>query len=84
MCAVSDSTLKDNEKKKLFDKADSLYTEAEIKDINKGYVYFSWATAYYWRGEYENAWNMVKKVRAQGEDVSAQFLELLKGKMQEP
>jgi len=84
LCAVSDSTLNVEEKNKLFDEADSFYVEAETRDINKVYVYFSWATSYYWRGEYENAWKMVKKVRSYGEDVSGQFLELLESKMMEP
>lgn len=84
LCAVNDTSLSEEEKKKLFARADSLYAEAEVRDNNKAYTYASWATAYYWRGQYEGAWKMVKKVRAEGDNVSDQFLSLLKSKMTEP
>lgn len=84
LCAVNDAALSKEEKKKLFAKADKLYEEAEMRDSNKTYVYASWATAYYWRGQYEDSWKMVKKVKERSGKVSDQFLSLLKNKMAEP
>jgi hypothetical protein len=84
LCAINDVALSEQEKSRLFGRADALYSEAETRDMNKGYVYSSWATAYYWRGQYEDAWKMVKKGRAYGAPLTIQFLDLLKNKMEEP
>jgi Tfp pilus assembly protein PilF len=84
LCASRDTTLAMGQRKQLFDRADSLYAEAEAKDRNKGYVYASWAGAYYSREQYSDAWKMVKKARETGGSFPASFLEQLRSKMPEP
>lgn len=84
LCAPIDTALTLEERKRLYDKADSLYAQAELKDRNKGYVYASWASAYYWRGQYNDAWKMVKKTREAGGSLPGPFLKQLRDKMAEP
>lgn len=43
-----------------------------------------WATAYYWRGQYANAWKMVVKANGAGNASGKKFVEKLKAKMLEP
>lgn len=84
LCAVSNKTFTSQEKEALIEESEALYKKAEQVEPNKGYLYGSWATAYYWRGQYSDAWNMVAKQRAVGNTPNARFLELLKVKMSEP
>lgn len=84
LCAVSDKTLSPEAKAKLFKHSQELYIKAEEVEPNKLYVYSSWATAYYWRGQYAEAWTMVTKERASGGKPSEKFLGLLREKMPEP
>ena len=65
---------------------DGLWDRAEAaeKDINKGYVYVSWATVNYFREQYADAWAMVKRAREAGGQLSPQFLRALNSKMREP
>jgi tetratricopeptide (TPR) repeat protein len=84
LCASADSSLTAGQKKQLYDKADLLYSEAETKDRDKGYVYASWASAYYWRSRYDDAWMMVKKAKEAGGSLPEPFLEQLRSKMAEP
>jgi Flp pilus assembly protein TadD len=84
LCAVSDKALTTEAKFKLFERSESLYKEAEEIEPNKRYLYGSWATAYYWRGQYSDAWTMVAKERTAGGKPSEKFLGLLRKKMPEP
>lgn len=84
LCAVSDKTLSPEAKTALLARSEALYKKAEEIEPNKRYVYGSWATAYYWRGQYSEAWDMVSKERAAGGKPSEQFLNLLREKMPEP
>lgn len=84
LCAVSDKSLTSEPKLKLFERSESLYKKAEEIEPNKRYVYGSWATAYYWRGQYSDAWAMVAKERAAGGTPNEKFLGLLREKMPEP
>jgi Tfp pilus assembly protein PilF len=84
LCAVSDKDLSAEAKLKLLERSESLYKKAEEIEPNKRYVYGSWATAYYWRGKYSDAWAMVTKERAAGGKPNEKFLELLREKMPEP
>ena len=84
LCAVSDKGLTSEAKAKLFERSESLYKKAEETEPNKRYVYGSWATAYYWRGQYPEAWAMVTKERAVGGKPNEKFLGLLREKMPEP
>lgn len=84
LCAVSDKGLTSEAKFKLFERSESLYKKAEEIEPNKRYVYRSWATAYYWREQYSDAWAMVAKERAAGGNPSEKFLGLLREKMSDP
>jgi Tfp pilus assembly protein PilF len=84
LCAVSDKGLTSEGKMELFERSESLYKKAEEIEPNKRYVYGSWATAYYWRGQYSDAWVMVAKERSAGGNPNEKFLELLREKMPEP
>jgi Tfp pilus assembly protein PilF len=84
LCAMSDPKLSPAQKKHLFDRSDALFAEAAKKDYDKGYVYSSWATAYYWRGQYADAWRMVTKTRGVGGTLPEAFLSALRKKMREP
>jgi hypothetical protein len=68
----------------LYDRADILYTEAAEKDSKKGYVYSSWASMYFRREQYAQAWAMVKKARDNGGQLPPQFLSMLRSRMTEP
>jgi tetratricopeptide (TPR) repeat protein len=84
LCAVGDETLSVEAKAKLFARSEALYQKAEQIEPNKRYTYASWATVYYWRGEYSEAWAMVAKERASGGRPAEKFLSLLREKMAEP
>ncbi|HWI41388.1 MAG TPA: hypothetical protein VNX25_07860 [Verrucomicrobiae bacterium] len=83
-CTVSDGQLTAARKEERFRKADELYSEAVEKDRNKGHVYASWATSYYWRGRYADSWEMVGKARQAGANLPEPFLSMLRAKMPEP
>ena len=84
LCAVSDKKLTAESRIKLFERSEFLYKKAEELEPNKAYLYGSWATAYYWRGQYSEAWAMVAKVRAAGGKPHEKFLGLLREKVPEP
>ena len=84
LCAVSDKMISAEEKAKLIDRSESLYREAEQTDLGKAYLYDSWATANYWRGQYQEAWAMVTKSRSAGGQPTERFLSLLRAKLPEP
>lgn len=84
LCAVSDKDLTAEARTQLFERSESLYKRGEELEPNKRYVYGSWATAYYWRGQYAEAWAMVAKERAAGGKPGEKFLGLLRDKMPEP
>lgn len=84
LCGVQNKALSDEERRGLFARADALYREAAEKDLNKGYVYVSWATVQYLRGDYAQSWSAVKKARENGAQLPPRFMTLLKSKMAEP
>jgi tetratricopeptide (TPR) repeat protein len=98
LCAVSDKTLSPEAKTELLNRSDAIYKKAEEVEPDKRYLYSSWATAYYWREQYTEAWLMVAKARAVGDGTGAfagtisagadqpgkHFLNLLRAKMTEP
>ena len=84
LCAVEDSSLTPTQKASQFAESDSLYRDAERASGDKAYVYGSWATAYYWRGDYSRAWDMVRSQEAHGGAPSRQFLSLLQSAMPDP
>ena len=84
LCAVSDKSLAPTVKEDLIARSEALYKKAEELEPNKKYVYSSWATAYFWRGQYAEAWTMVAKERGLGGMPGEKFLSLLRGKMADP
>lgn len=84
LCAVNDKSLSPESKADLLARSEELYNKAEGLETNKKYVYSSWATAYYWRGQYNEAWAMVAKERALGSKPGEKFLGLLRAKLAEP
>lgn len=84
LCAVSDTSLSSGQKATLLARSESLYRDGENSERNKAYLYASWATAYYWRGQYAEAWAMVARSRASGGTLPERFLSLLRAKMAEP
>lgn len=84
LCAVKDKTLSPEIKSELIKRSEQIYKNAEGIELNKLFFYSSWAAAYYWRGQYEQSWSMVAKVREAGGTVNEQFLRLLREKMPEP
>ncbi len=84
LCAVSEKAQTTEAKIKLLERSESLYKKAEEIEPNKKYVYGSWATAYFWRGLYSEAWAMVKKERSAGGNPNEKFLGLLREKIPEP
>ena len=84
LCGVQNIYLTPETRQNFYNRSDALYTEAVEKDQNKGYVYASWASAYYWRENYVLAWAMVKRAREAGGQIPPQFLSMLRSKMAEP
>lgn len=52
LCAVSDKSIDQQTKTQYFEKSEELYSKAISAAPNNDCVYRSWATAYYWRGDY--------------------------------
>ena len=84
LCAVSNKALSPETKVEMLIRSENLFRKAEEVEPNKSYVYGTWATAYYWREKYAEAWSMVAKERAAGGEPSETFLRLLQAKMAEP
>jgi tetratricopeptide (TPR) repeat protein len=98
LCSISNNSLSPEAKEKLTVRSDALYKKAEQIEPDKRYIFSSWATAYYWRGQYSDAWRMVAKARALGTGSGAiagmpsgaanepneKFLNMLRKKMPEP
>jgi tetratricopeptide (TPR) repeat protein len=84
LCGVSDKTLDEKTKTQYFTKSEDLYKKAIAVSPNNDYIYGSWATAYYWRGDYARSWEMVAKARSLGFTFPGPFMNLLRQKMPEP
>ena len=98
LCSIGNKTLSPKEKAELIARSEALYKKAEQIEPDKRYIYSSWATAYFWRGQYNDAWRMVAKARALGTGSGAivglpsgaanepneHFLNMLRAKMPEP
>ncbi|MNX75925.1 hypothetical protein D3C86_1074160 [compost metagenome] len=83
-CAAEDKTLPPEARVAATSRSDEWYRKGEALEPDKGYLYASWATAYYWRGQYGEAWAMVVKSRAAGGAPGAKFMDMLRAKMAEP
>ncbi|WMD22982.1 tetratricopeptide repeat protein [Achromobacter seleniivolatilans] len=83
-CAAEDKTLPPEARVAATARSDEWYRKGEAVEPDKGYLYASWATAYYWRGQYDQAWAMVVKARAAGGQLSPRFMDMLRAKMPDP
>lgn len=83
-CAAEDKTLPPEARIAATARSDEWYRKSEAVEPDKGYLYASWATAYYWRGQYGEAWAMVHRSRAAGGNPSPAFVEMLRARMPEP
>lgn len=83
-CAAQDTTLPEADRAAMIARSEALYRKGEAVEPDKGYLYSSWATAYYWTGKYADAWAMVAKARQAGAQIPPRFLDLLRTKMPEP
>jgi len=84
LCAVSDNALDSTAKAQYYAKSDSFYKRASAVSPNNDYIFGSWATAHYWRGEYAQAWEKVAVQRSLGGTPPGQFINMLRQKMPEP
>lgn len=84
LCAVSDNPFAADKKHEYLAQSDQLYQQAISQSPNNDYIFGSWATALYWRGDYAGAWDMIAKQRAAGGTPMSGFLMLLREKMPEP
>ncbi len=71
--------------KKSYLKANSLFDEALILNPHYDNAYNNWARSLYLEGNYEKAWDVVKRSRKLGgRDISRDFIDALSKKMPEP
>lgn len=84
LCAVGDESLSQAAKEQHFAISEELYKKADAVAPNNDYIHGSWATAYYWRGDYARSWEIVAKARRLGFVFPGQFINLLRQKMPEP
>lgn len=83
-CAAEDRTLPPEARIAATTRSDEWYRKGEAVEPDKGYLYASWAAAYYWRGQYGEAWAMVHKSRAAGGSPGEDFVRMLRARMPEP
>lgn len=84
LCAVGGEIVDATTKERYLQQSEEFYKQAESAAPGNDYIYGLWATAYYWRGDYVNAWKMVNKQRSLGGTPGGQFINLLRAKMAEP
>ena len=84
LCAVDNQLITEKERANLFEKSENIFTQAESFEPKKGYLYSTWATAYYWRGDYDKSWEMVKKAEKYGKKLPKRFISLLETKQSRP
>ncbi|MNR83673.1 hypothetical protein D3C72_144550 [compost metagenome] len=84
LCAVNGKDLTSDGRTKLLARSEELYKKAEKIEINKKYVYDSWAMSRYLQGRYDDAWSMLAKARKIGGETPKSFLDLLQAKMPKP
>jgi tetratricopeptide (TPR) repeat protein len=84
LCAAKDAALDEASKKTAFARSESMYEKANGDAPKNDYILTSWASAYYWRGDYSSAWKKVNETRLVGGSVPGQLVNLLRKKMPEP
>ncbi|MGE8656968.1 MAG: hypothetical protein ACN6O8_09490 [Achromobacter sp.] len=83
-CAAQGRGLSGPERAAMIARSDALFRNGERVEPDKAYLYNAWASAYYWNGQYADAWAMVSKARQAGGRGNAKFLDMLRAKMPEP
>jgi hypothetical protein len=81
---VEDPNLPADTKAAYLKTSDEMYALAEQADPTNEYLYASWSTAMFWRGDYPRAWEKIHKQRQLGGQPNQNFIKLLSGKMPEP
>jgi tetratricopeptide (TPR) repeat protein len=84
LCGVEDTSMSQQAREELNARSEALYQRADQAAPNNDYILGSWATAYYWRGDYAAAWKKVSEARAAGGTLPGQFINMLRAKMPEP
>lgn len=84
LCATRGGGLDAATKARYIAQSDALYGQADAAAPNSDYIQGSWATAYFWRGDYARAWEKVAVARRLGFVFPGQFINLLREKMPEP
>lgn len=84
LCGAKGQSISESKKKALFEKSEKIFIEAEAIEPKKGYLYSTWATAYYWRGDYVKAWEMVENSENNNGQLPVQFINLLESKQSRP
>ena len=84
LCGAKDTSMSQEAREELNAKSEALYQLADQAAPNNDYILGSWATAYYWRGDYAAAWTKVSEARAAGGTLPGPFINMLREKMPEP
>lgn len=83
-CAAHGRGLSGPERAAMIARSDALFRNGERVEPDKAYLYNAWASAYYWNGQYADAWAMVSKARQAGGRGNVKFLDMLRAKMPAP
>lgn len=81
LCAAGDTSLDEAARSQIYADSEALYEKANELAPNSDYIHGSWATAYYWRGEYDRAAEMAVKARNLGFIFPGAFVNLLSEKL---
>lgn len=84
LCTVASAGLGVEEREQAFHASDRLFFRALGLRADSGYLYASWAKAYYWRGDFANAWAMVRKSELYGARPAEPFMAQLRAAQPEP
>ncbi|HWX34821.1 MAG TPA: hypothetical protein VNZ53_46265 [Steroidobacteraceae bacterium] len=84
LCASHNNDLSNDDRTIEYARSESMYTKAIAEAPKNDYILSSWATAYYWRGNYAQSWKKVEEARSVGAIFPGKFIEMLRAKMPEP
>jgi Tfp pilus assembly protein PilF len=85
-CAIQNSQISEEEKEQYLAKSEQIFIDAENdQSVPKPYLYFQWARTLNSRGQYPQAWEVVKKYRAiSNRPFDKKLLEKISTNMPEP
>jgi len=84
LCASHSNDLSNDDRNIEYARSESMYKKAIAEAPKNDYILSSWATAYYWRGNYAQSWKMVEEARSVGAIFPGKFIEMLRARMPEP